>query len=193
MYSILGTTYNSILRLDTESNSLFYLMQEELILPNDIKEVMQKLRVTTVSSLIQGSLPLGQFRQFVSIDQTTDDQASLSIINNQGIDDIHTQAEKLKLIVYSYINHHGQPDQSLFLIRNNMSFQEFYSFIREKSYVIQSKLDLVKLLNHIKAKVDIIPSYLYWDSTTDKFSMTQNTEDIGFRSSVLTKKFNRLK
>jgi len=168
-------------------------MQEELILPNDIKEVTQKLRATAVSSLVQGSLPLGQFRQFISIDQTTDDQASLSIINNQGIDDIHTQAEKLKLIVYSYINHHGQPDQSLFLIRNNMSFQEFYSFIREKSYVIQSKLDLVKLLNHIKAKVDIIPSYLYWNSAADTFSMTQNTEDIGFRSSVLIKKFNRQK
>ena len=178
-YPIMTEEFNSLIEVQDEYNNDYYLADTELILSKEINDLS---KIFLSKNVYSDQVNLLQFRDYILLDMTTRDMYHISSLNRDNYTRI---AERLKLIVYRY-SKDDKIGTSYILVRNDLSFEDFYRLLQEQSYSITSKMSLFDCLKHIDKGIrfDIIPKYLQVDILNRYSSVVCKTEDEVIRRYV---------
>lgn len=181
-YNILTSRYNSLLRIDSEHNTSYYLTPQTLLSNEDIIDYKKELLSYEESKLFTGIDGYAQFRKYFIIDSIN---RKIGVIDNINLDNFTPLTEKLKLILFVYTDKKTlKPRITHLVIKNDKSFNEFYKELMEHSYAIKDRVSLITYLDHLKCNMDIFTSYMKLDTVNHKCDFIQCNKDIGLRNII---------
>ncbi len=182
VYHILTNRYNSLLRIDSEHNSSYYLTPNTLLDHRDISEYKSKLLSYEESKLFSGIDGYAQFRKYYIINSI---DHKIGIIDNINLDNFTPMTEKLKLILFIYTDKKTlRPSITHVVVKNDKSFNEFYKQLMEHSYAIRDRVSLITYLDHLECNMDIFTSYMKLDTVKHECEYIKCNKDIGLRNII---------
>lgn len=191
VYSILGSRFNSLLRVDSSTNTQFYLSPTRLVNRRSIAEYKDYLEGLDPYHIIHGYLGYAQFLKYAVIDKVNKE---IYMVDNAGLDNSSEVTERLKLALYQYKDIDGNIKTSYLLSFNSMSFAEWYDIISYRSYALKSKYDTLRVFDHIREEQmnnnnrlsgDIIIDLMQYSTETRKARYIKNNFDLATRDNWL--------